>query len=170
MGVLSAAAFLAARLPVQEDEVPLGPKTVNVRNASFYGTPSRLKGEPLRPAKYGEPVTVTAIQGSYAKVVLNDGPEAYIPRSALIARDKFQFEAADEAELAKLKADKYASSRFDPETEKKYGEQKGPAIQAAYKQVDVLEARSIGRDRAGLERLLAGFRRGGKLGEFANVK
>lgn len=170
-GVWTAAAvFLAGLLPVQDQDNPLGPKTVNVRNAVFYPFPSRTKGEPLRPAEYGESVTVTAVVKSYSKVVLREGVEAYIASSALISREKFRPEAADEAELGKAKAQGYEAGRFDPDTEKKYREQKGPALDNAYKQVDVLEARALIRNRAALEKLLADFRKAGRLGEFADVR
>jgi hypothetical protein len=165
-----AAVFLAGLLPVQDQDNPLGPKAVNVRNSTFYPAPSRTKGDPIRPAKYGEIVTVTAVVKSYSKVVLEEGLEAYIASSALIARDKFKPEAADEAELGKAKAQGYEAGRFDPETEKKYREQKGPALDAAYKQVDVLEARALIRNRGALEKLLADFRKAGRLGEFGDVK
>ena len=169
MVLLAAAAFLAALTPAQ-DESLLGPKRVNVKEESFYSAPSAILGGPGQPAPYGEDVTVTAVKGSFSKVTRNDGSVAYIYTSALIASEKFTPEASNEEEMAKLKAHKYASSRFDPETEKKYSEQKGPAIQAAYKEVNALEARSINHDRAALWKLLADFRRGGRLGEFANVK
>ena len=172
MGVLTLVLAFLAAIPQDSKEGLLGPQTVNVRKAAFYKGPSRLSGI-LREARYGEPVTVTAIpeRSSYVKVLLDEGGEAYIAASALIARDEFKPEAADEAEMGKLKAQGYEAGRFDPDTEKKYREQKGPAMDAAYQQVDALEARSLGSgDRAELERLLLEFRRAGRLGEFANVR
>jgi hypothetical protein len=165
-----ATVLVAGLLPAQDQDNPLGPKTVNVRNTVFYPFPSRTKGDPVRPAEYGEAVTVTAIVKSYSKVVLKEGVEAYIASSALIAREKFKPEAADEAELGKAKAQGYEAGRFDPETEKQYRMQKGPALDAAYKQVDVLEARALIRNRAALEKLLADFRKAGRLGEFGDVR
>jgi hypothetical protein len=170
MGVPTlAAAFLAALLPAQDQGDPLGSKTVNVRNGCFYESVKPFR-KFLREAKYGEPVIATAVTGSFSKVTLDGGGEAYIASSALILREKFKPEASDEAEMGKLKAQGYEAGRFDPDTEKKYREQKGPAMDAAYKQVDLLEARSLVRDRAALERLLADFRRAGKLAEFGGVK
>lgn len=166
MGVWIGAAWITALLPqAAGEEVPLGPRAVNVRNAAFYQTVRPFR-KLLRDAHYGEPVTVTGVVGSFSKVLLNDGAEAYIASSALIPREKFKPEAADEAEMGKIRAQGYEAGRFDPETEKKYKAQKGPALEAAYREVDALEARALVRDRAGLERALVEFRRAGRLGEF----
>jgi len=164
------AAILAALSPAQDEESPLGLKKVNVRAGKFYES-ANPRGPVVRKAVYGEEVKVTEVKGSFSKVVLGEGREAYIAASALIPREKFKPEAANEEELGKLTAQGYEAGRFDPETEKKYREQKGPAMDAAYKQLEALEARAFNRgDAAAVEQVLKDFRRDGRLGEFANVK
>ncbi len=166
MPALIAAALLAAQAA---DEAP-GPRKINVRTAWFYKEASRLS-ETVRQAEYGETVTVTAFSGKFAQVVLREGGEAFVFRSALVPPEGFKPGPANEEEIMRLKAQGYEAGRFDPETEKKYREQKGPAIDAAYRQLDAFEARALGRaGRPVLEGLLKDFRREGRLGEFANVR
>ncbi len=160
-----AAAFLA-----QDAEAALGPKTVQVQTATFRREPSAVKGL-LRSAAYGEQVTVTAVERGFSKVTLADGATAWIASSALIARQSFRPAPSNEEEMMKLKAQGYEAGRFDPETEKKYREQKGPGLDAAYTQVDEMERRALHKmDRAGFEQALAAFRQRGKLGEFSDVR
>jgi hypothetical protein len=165
------AAFVFSLALAGDDEDALGPKTVNVQTAALFQKVKPVRGGYIRDARYKEELTVTAVEGSYAKVTLADGASAYIARSALVARDKFVPAPANEEEMGRMKAQGYEAGRFDPETEAKYKKDKGPALDAAYKQVDALEARALVRQgRGALEQILADFRKDGKLGEFSSVR
>lgn len=166
------AAWALVVLPLLPQDAPdprLGAQVVQVRQASFFKGPSRPSGV-LRKALYGEEVAVTGVEGRFSKVTL-DGGAAYIPTAALVAKDKFVPAPENEEEKMRLKAQAYEAGRFDPETEKAYRQEKGPALDAAYKELDALEGRPPYKgDRAGLEGKLEQFRRDGKLGEFSTVK
>jgi hypothetical protein len=156
-------------LPQDEPDPRLGAQVVQVRAAAFTRGASR-RSEVLRKALYGEEVAVTAVEGRFSKVTL-DGAAAYIPTAALVAKEKFVPAPENEEEKMRLKAQAYEAGRFDPETEKAYRKEKGPALDAAFKDVDALERRPAYKgDRALLERRLEQFRRDGKLGEFSSVR
>jgi hypothetical protein len=158
-------------LPGQEGQEKLpAERIVQMRAACFYKGPARRSGV-LRKALYGEQVTVTAVKGRYAEVTLPKEGKAWIFASALIDKDKFVPAPVNEEEKMRLRAQSYEAGRFDPETEKSHRQKKGPATDAAYKQVDLLESRpAYKKDRAELERRLLEFRKAGKLGEFSTVQ
>jgi len=164
--------MLALCAGAQEDPNKLvpGPAVVQVQNAWYSKVPSATRGL-LRKAAREDAVTVVALEGSFAKVTLADGTGAFVPASALIAKDKYQRGPANEKEMGEMKAQGYEAGRFDPETEKEYTRQKGPEMATAYRQVDELERRlTWTHDRAALSARLESFRKAGRLGEFSSVK
>ena len=61
--------------------------------------------------------------------------------------------------------------RYDPETEAKYKKDKGPQMEAAFQNVDRLEARQAWvSQRATLSRRMDEFRKLGKLAEYTAVQ
>jgi hypothetical protein len=166
-------AFLAALAPQDAaggEEKDLGLKKVQVQSASFNKVPSTTRGF-IREAKIGEEVTVTAVEGNYAKVKLADGAEAYISRSALIASEKYVKAPSNEKEMGEMKGQGYEAGRFDPETENAYKKDKGPEMDRAFRGVDAWEARQAWITQRGtVAKRLDEFRKGGKLGEYSNVK
>jgi hypothetical protein len=166
-------AFLAALAPQASaggEDKDLGLKTVQVQTASFNKVASSTR-QFIREAKIGEQVTVTAVEGNYAKVKLADGTEAYISRSSLIASEKYVKAPSNEKEMGEMKGQGYEAGRFDPETENAYKKDKGPEMAKAFTGVDAWEARQAWTaKRATVATRLDEFRKGGKLGEYSNVK
>jgi hypothetical protein len=153
-----------------QEEDSLGPKKVNVQNASYNRVPNTTRGY-IADAKIGDEVTVLAYEGSFAKVKRADGTEAYIAKSALIPSEKYVKGPANEKDMGELKGQGYEAGRFDPETEASYKKEKGPEMEKAFQNVDIWEARQswIGQ-RATLSKKMDDFRKGGKLAEYSNVK
>ena len=172
MGLLSLASILVSLLPVPQDdakESPLGAKVVQMRNAYYLAGPD-TRGPDLGKALYGDKVTVVAIEGRFAKVTrAKDGSTAYITKGSLIAQEKFDPAPENEEEKVRLSAQNYKAGRFDDTVEKKYIEEKGPKMKAAYADVDGLEKRHT-RSRADVLKDLAAFQKGGKLGQYSTVK
>lgn len=164
-------AILLALALVQAGDTPLGERRVNTDQSSFYSAPTRT-GKVLRKAELGEPVTVTAMEGNYAKATLADGKTAYIHGTALIAKEKFKVAAADDEQARKLAAQGQEGQRgLNPETEAEHRKLAGAQIDAAYVELDGLMKRpDYKSDRGRLEERLAEFRKAGKLGEFSSVK
>jgi hypothetical protein len=171
--VFSAALFtvLLSLLPAAaDDQDTLGPKKVNVQNASYNKVPNTTRGW-IADAKIGDDVTVLAYEGSFAKVKRADGTEAYIAKSALVAAAAYVKSPANEKEMGELKAQGYEAGRFDPETEASYKKEKGPEMEKAYKNVDAWELRqSWITQRGTLAKKLDEFRKAGKLAEYSSVK
>jgi hypothetical protein len=149
----------------------LGEQRINTDQASFYTGSNRISPV-LRKAELGETVTVTAIEGRFAKVTLSDGKTAYVHPTALVAKEKFKVAASDDEQAKKLAAQGQEGQRgVNPETEAEHRKLSGPEINAAYVELDALMARpGFKLDRGQLEARLAEFRKAGKLGEFASVK
>jgi len=172
MAFLSLATLLVSLLPVPQDEGkknPLGPKVVQTRNSSYLAGPD-LKGPDLGKALYGDQVTVTAVEGRFAKVTLKKtGATAYLVKSVLIAEEEFDPHPENEEEKVRLSATNYKAGRFDSTVEAKYIDEKGPKMKAAYDDVNGLEKRYT-RDRAAVLKDLAAFSKAGKLGTFSTVK
>lgn len=172
MGLLSLASILASLLPVPQDEAkesPLGAKVVQMRNAYYLAGPD-AKGPDLGKALYGDQVTVTAIEGRFAKVTRKkDGSTAYISKGSLIAEEKFDPHPENEEEKVRLSAQNYKAGRFDKTVEDKFIDEKGPKMKAAYADVDGLEKRYT-RSRADVLKDLAAFQKGGKLGSYSTVR
>lgn len=172
MALLScSAAVLAWLLPAAQEEDPLGERVVESEQATIYKTPKRSPNI-LRPAEFGEIVTVTAVEGYFVKVRLADGREGYMSPSTLVPKGKFKISSSDEAKVKRLQAQGFEAQRgFDEQTERKYRQEGGDATDKAYQEVDALEKRPAVRlNRARLEEALLRFREEGKLGEFASVK
>ena len=171
--VFSAAFFvgLLSLLPAAgDDQDTLGPKKVNVQNASYNKVPNTTRGW-IADAKIGDEVTVLAVEGSFAKVKRADGTEAYIAKSALVASAAYVKSPANEKEMGELKAQGYEAGRFDPETEANYKKEKGPEMDKAFKNVDAWEARQVWiTQRGSLAKKLDEFRKTGKLAEYSSVK
>lgn len=167
--VLAAFVALFPSVPTQDDD-SLGPKKVNVQNASYNKVPNTTRGY-IADAKIGDDVTVLSYEGSFAKVKRADGTEAYIARSALIASDKFVRGPANEKEMGEAKAQGFEAGRFDPETEASYRKEKGPEMDKAFQNVDKWEARQAWISQRGtLSRKMDDFRKAGKLAEYSSVK
>lgn len=161
--------FLPA-VPAPQEQDSLGPKKVNVQNASYNKVPNTTRGY-IADAKIGDEVTVLAIEGSFAKVKRADGSEAYIAKSALIPSEKYVKAPANEKEMGELKGQGYEAGRFDPETENSYKKEKGPEMEKAFKNVDTWEARQAWiSQRGALARKMDEFRKSGKLAEYSTVK
>ena len=170
MGLLSALPLLASLMAAAQDEEkekPLGAKVVQMRNASYYTAPNRASAG--APALYGDKVTVVAIEGGFAKVTKPDGSTAWIRPSCLIAMEKFDPHPENEEEKTRLSAQNYKAGRFDSTVEAKYIDEKGPEMKKAYESVDALMKRQF-KPRAEVEKDLAAFRKGGKMGELYTVK
>jgi len=164
-------AVLLSLFPAAGDEADaLGPKRVNVQNASYNKVPNTTRGW-IADAKIGDEVTVLSYEGSFARVKRADGTEAYIAKSALIPSAAYVKAPANEKEMGQMKAQGYEAGRFDPETEASYKKEKGPEMDRAFKSVDAWEARQawIG-NRGTLSRKLDEFRKVGKLAEYSSVK
>ena len=156
--------------PAPDQDDTLGPKKVQVQNASYNRVPNTTRGY-IADAKMGDDVTVLAYEGSFAKVKRSDGTECYIARSALVAPEKFSRGASNEKQTGQAAAQGYEAGRFDPETEAKYKKDKGPQMEAAYQNVDRWEARqSWITQRASLSQRMDEFRKLGKLAEYSDVK
>jgi hypothetical protein len=168
------AAFFAGLLPLLpptgDEADALGPKKVNVQNASYNKVPNTTRGW-IADAKIGDEVTVLSVEGRFAKVKRADGTEAYIAKSALIPSAAYVKAPANEKEMGQMKAQGYEAGRFDPETEASYTKEKGPEMDRAFKSVDAREARQawIG-ERGTLAKKLDEFRKVGKLAEYSSVK
>jgi hypothetical protein len=171
--IFSAALFavLLSLLPAAGDEQDaLGPKKVNVQNASYNKVPNTTRGW-IADAKIGDEVTVLAYEGSFARVRRADGTEAYIAKSALIPSAAYVKAPANEKEMGQMKAQGYEAGRFDPETEASYKKEKGPEMDRAFKSVDAWEARQAWiSERGTLSKKLDEFRKVGKLAEYSSVK
>jgi hypothetical protein len=172
--MLFSAAFLSVLLPLLpaagDDQDTLGPKKVNVQNASYNKVPNTTRGW-IADAKIGDEVTVLAVEGSFAKVKRADGTEAYIAKSALVPSAAYVKSPANEKEMGELKAQGYEAGRFDPETEANYKKEKGPEMDKAFKNVDAWEARQAWITQRGtLSKKLDEFRKAGKLAEYSSVK
>ncbi len=162
-------AILVSLVPLQQDD-SLGQKKVNVQTASYNKVPSTTRGW-LADARIGDPVNVIGYEGSFAKVKMVDGTEAYISRSALIPADQYVKGPANEKEMGEMKGQGYEAGRFDPETEASYKKEKGPEMDKAFKSVDAWEARQAWTtQRSELSRKLDAFRKAGKLAEYSTVK
>lgn len=162
-------AILVSLVPLQQDD-SLGQKKVNVQTASYNKVPSTTRGW-LADARIGDPVNVIGYEGSFAKVKMADGTEAYISRSALIPSDQYVKGPANEKEMGEMKGQGYEAGRFDPETEASYKKEKGPEMDKAFKSVDAWEARQAWTtQRSELSRKLDAFRKAGKLAEYSTVK
>ena len=167
--VLAVLLSLLPAVPLQ-DQDSLGPKKVNVQNASYNKVPNTTRGY-IADAKIGDEVTVLAIDGSFAKVKRADGSEAYIAKSALIPSEKYVKSPANEKEMGELKGQGYEAGRFDPETENSYKKEKGPEMEKAFKNVDTWEARQAWiSQRGALAKKMDEFRKSGKLAEYSTVK
>jgi hypothetical protein len=153
-----------------QDDDSLGPKKVNVQNASYNKVPNTTRGY-IADAKIGDEVTVLAYEGSFAKVKRADGTEAYIARSALIPSEKYVKGPANEKEMGEMKGQGFEAGRFDPETEASYRKEKGPEMDKAFQNVDKWEARQVWISQRGtLSRKMDDFRKAGKLAEYSSVK
>lgn len=162
-------AILVSLVPLQQDD-SLGDKKVAVQTASFNKVPSTTRGW-LADARMGQTVKVIGFEGSFAKVKLSDGTEAYISRSALIAAELYVRGPANEKEMGEMKGQGYEAGRFDPETEASYKKEKGPEMDKAFKNVDAWEARQAWTtQRSELSKRLDEFRKAGKLAEYSTVK
>jgi hypothetical protein len=161
--------WLLPAVPAQEEDA-LGPKKVNVQNASYNKVPNTTRGY-IADAKIGDEVTVLSYEGSFAKVKRADGTEAYIAKSALIPSEKYVKAPANEKDMGELKGQGYEAGRFDPETEASYKKEKGPEMEKAFQNVDTWEARQAWiSQRATLSKKMDDFRKGGKLAEYSNVQ
>ncbi|HLY10981.1 MAG TPA: hypothetical protein VKW04_16895 [Planctomycetota bacterium] len=167
--VLAVLLSLLLPAPAQDDD-SLGPKKVNVQNASYNKVPNTTRGY-IADAKIGDDVTVLAYEGSFAKVKRADGTEAYIARSALIPSEKYVKGPSNEKEMGELKGQGYEAGRFDPETEASYRKEKGPEMDKAFQSVDRWEVRQAWISQRGtLSRKMDEFRKTGKLAEYSSVK
>jgi len=162
-------AILVSLLQGQADDT-LGQKRVNVQTASYNKVPSTTRGW-LADARIGDSVNVIGYEGSFAKVKMIDGTEAFISRSALIPPDQYVKGPANEKEMGQMKGQGYEAGRFDPETEASYKKEKGPEMDKAFQNVDAWEARQIWTThRSQLSSKLDDFRKAGKLAEYSSVK
>ncbi|HLY72774.1 MAG TPA: hypothetical protein VKU80_01540 [Planctomycetota bacterium] len=167
--LLTALVWLVPAVSPQEED-SLGPKRVNVQNASYNKVPNTTRGY-IADAKIGDEVTVLAYEGSFAKVKRADGTEAYIAKSALIPSEQYVKGPSNEKEMGELKGQGYEAGRFDPETEASYKKEKGPEMEKAFQNVDLWEARQAWISQRGtLSRKMDEFRKVGKLAEYSNVK
>jgi hypothetical protein len=161
---------LAAVLPLQEEDDTVGIKVVTVDSASLSLVASasrKLVGE----AKQGQELNVIGYEGGFAKIKRTDGPDVYIARTALIAKEKYVKAPANEKQMMEMKGQGYEAGRFDPETEGKLRKDRGPEMDKAYQGVDAWEARQAWtRQKPELSKRLEEFRKAGKLSEFGNVK
>ncbi|HXX94445.1 MAG TPA: hypothetical protein VEN81_12485 [Planctomycetota bacterium] len=172
MNALPALLGLWCALLAPQEESPLGDKKVNIKTAWYLKGPSRLS-EVAGKAGDGDEVTVLAIEGRYAKVtVKKTGETLYIDKTALIAPTKWQRSAGDEKEGNTMAAQGLEGQKgLNPETEKEWKSQGGPAREKAYADLDrVMALPDYRSDRQKLEDRLKEFRRSGKLGEFSPVK
>jgi len=161
---------LASVLPPQEEDATLGVKVVTVDAASLSLMPSASR-KLVGAAKQGTEVNVVAFEGGFARIKRSDGPDVYIARTALIAREKYSKSPANEKQMMEMKGQGYEAGRFDPETENNLRKERGPEMDKAYRGVDDWEARQAWtRQKVELSRRLEEFRKAGKLSEFANVK
>lgn len=172
--MIFSAAFLTVLLSLLQaagdDPNTLGPKKVNVQNASYNKVPNTTRGW-LADAKIGDEVTVLAIEGSFARVRRADGTEAYIAKSALIPSAAYVKAPANEKEMGEAKAQGYEAGRFDKETEDSYKKDKGPEMSKAFANVDAWETRQAwAGQRGALSAKLEEFRKVGKLAEYSSVK
>ena len=170
MNVLPSVFGLLSALLAQ-DEKYLGEQKVNMKTAWFLSAPAR--GAETRKAEDGEDVTVSAVEGKYAKVTIKkDGTPAYIVKNALIVAKEWQRSAGDEKEGSAMAAQGLEGQKgLNPETEKEWKSQGGEARKKAYEDLDkVIAMPSYKDDRRTLEARLKDFRKAGKLGEFAAVK
>lgn len=170
MNVLPSVFGLLSALLAQ-DEALMGEQRVNMKTAWFLSAPAR--GAETRKADDGEEVTVTAVEGKYAKVTIKkDGSTAYIVKNALIAAKQWQRSAGDEKEGSAMAAQGLEGQKgLNPETEKEWKSQGGAAREKAYADLDKVSAMPSYRDdRRTLEARLRDFRKAGKLGEFSPVK
>jgi len=169
MLLVDALLMVVLTLPLQD---LIGDRRVNTKEAAFMKGPSRISGV-IRKAEDGEDVTVTAVEGKYAKVTIKkDGTTAYIVAAVLIEPEKFKRSAADEQESKRLVAQGLEGQKgLNPDTEKEYRSQGGAGREQAYKDMEAWMARpSYKGDRQTLESRLKDFRQEGKLGEYSSVK
>jgi len=161
---------LAAVLPLQEEDATVGVKVVTIEAASLSLVPSasrKLVGE----VKQGAEVNVVGYEGGFARIKRSDGPDAYIARTALVAKEKYVKAPANEKQMMEMKGQGYEAGRFDPETENNLRKERGPEMDKAYQGVDAWEARQAWtRQKIELSKRLEEFRKAGKLSEYANVK
>lgn len=169
--MILAPAILAALLPLPlQEDATLGPKTVTVDIAalSLVASASRkLIGE----ARQGDVLNVVGYEGGFAKIKRSDGPDVYIARTALIAKDKYVKAPANEKQMMEMKGQGYEAGRFDPETEGSLRKERGPEMGKAYDGVNAWEARQawVG-SKVELSKKLDDFRKAGKLAEYTAVK
>jgi uncharacterized protein YgiM (DUF1202 family) len=172
MNALPAVVSLLSALLAAQDDAELGDKKVNIKTAWYLKGPSRLS-EVVGKAEDGDEVTVLAIEGRYAKVtVKKTAATLYIDKTALIASKQWQRSAGDEKEGNTMAAQGLEGQKgLNPETEKEWKSQGGPAREKAYADLERVMAMPDYRgDRQKLEERLKEFRRTGKLGEFSPVK
>ena len=156
--------------PAQDQDDTLGPKKVQVQNASYNKVPNTTRGY-IADAKMGDDVTVLGYEGSFAKVKRADGTECYIARSALVAPEKFSRGSSNEKQKGEASAQSFEAGRFDEETQAKYAKDKGPQMQEAFRNVDRWEARQAWiTQRATLSQRMDEFRKLGKLAEYTAVQ
>jgi hypothetical protein len=140
-----------------------------MRSATYYSSATRPR-ETVGKALYGDRVTVTAMEGDFAKVTRADGTSAYIHKTALISPDKFEPHPENDEEKARLNAQNFKSGRFDKDTEQQYIQDKGPAMKQAYQEVDKLMVTPAYKaDPTARDQKLKTFREAGRLGEFSSV-
>jgi hypothetical protein len=171
MNVLPAVIGLLSTLFAPQEDALLGEQKVNMKSAWFLSAPAR--GAELRKAEDGEEVTVVAVEGKYAKVrIKKDGSTAYIIKTALVAPKQWQRSAGDEKEGNTMAAQGLEGQKgLNPETEKEWKSQGGPAREKAYADLDRVTAMpGYKDDRRTLEAKLREFRKAGKLGEFSPVQ
>src|SRR5262245_20346190 len=147
-------------------------RKVTMKEAWYLKAPN-WKSTPLEKAQDGDDVTVLGVEGRYSKVtVKRNNLTAYIESTALILPEKFSRSAADEKEGQRLAAQGLEGQKgLNPETEKEYRSQGGPARDQSYRDLDAWLLRpSYKGDRGALVARLKEFQQEGKLGEHSPVK
>jgi|ERR1041384_8359521 hypothetical protein len=158
-------------LAQQGDETLLGERKINTKDAWYLKAP--MRGAEMWKAEDGDEVTVVAVQGKYVKVTIKkDGKTAFVDKTVLIPADKWSRSVSDEKEGNKMAAQGLEGQKgLNPETEKEWKSQGGPARDKAYKDLDSVSSQpSYKNDRPTLESRLKEFRQAGKLGEFSPVQ
>lgn len=162
--------FLPLMAPAQDLDTTLGSKTVTVDTASLSLVPSASR-KLVGTARQGDEVNVVGYEGSFAKLKRSDGPDVYIARTALVAKDKYVKAPANEKQMMEMKGQGYEAGRFDPETENSLRKERGAEMGKAYDGVNAWEARQewVG-NKIELSKRLDQFRKAGKLAEYTAVK
>lgn len=156
--------------PTQEQDASLGTKVVTVDAASLSLLPSASR-KVIDKAKQGDEVNVVGYEGSFARIKRADGPDVFIARTALVAKDQYVKAPANEKQMMEMKGQGYEAGRFDPETENNLRKERGPEMAKAYDGVNAWEARqSWVSDKVELSKRLDQFRKAGKLAEYTAVK